>query len=73
MTYYAFGTGTVHQSIANGHLIRRLYVTDPRVDPDAQLDNMCEFNGETEEESTHYREGFVMADGTVQWMNWESC
>lgn len=71
MRYYEFMGGWVKETVEGGHLVRRLYTADPRVNARAKLDNVAEFDGETEEASRRFREGHVMGDGQIQWGTWE--
>jgi hypothetical protein len=72
MRYYEFGGGWVRETLESQHLFRRLYTADPRTDENAKLDNITEFDGETQETSQRFREGHVMADGHTHWGAWES-
>ncbi|UYC81403.1 hypothetical protein [Curtobacterium poinsettiae] len=77
--YFEFPTGggswvkeTVDRTNSGDLLTRRQYTGDPRVESDhARLDNVTQFNAETEELATRMRQGFVLANGQVDWQNWE--
>lgn len=73
--YFEFPAGSgswVVESIVYGTLTRSQYTSDPRtVNGDAQLDNVTEFDAPTEAEATHYRQGFVLGHGKVDWQPWE--
>lgn len=53
-------------------LTRRQYTGDPRVPTDdARLDNVTQFDAETEDKARRFRQGFVMANGSLDWQPWE--
>lgn len=54
------------------YLTRRQYTGDPRVKADnARLDNVTQFDAETEDDARRFRQGFVMAEGGIDWQPWE--
>lgn len=66
--YYKFGNGWVQETVEGGRLVRRMFVSDPRVDPDAQLDQIIEFRSLDPESPS--RTGWVGPDGRVTWDTW---
>jgi hypothetical protein len=71
MKYYQFLNGWVKEEVIRGQLTRSLYTADPRTDARAVLDNITEFDAETEAEARRMRQGFVMGDGRTEWHAWE--
>lgn len=66
-----FADDWMRETVENGRLVRRQYTANPHEDTNAKLDNVAEFDSETEEGSRRWRQGFVMSDGHIDWGGWE--